>query len=515
MNKSTQQRSEASTISSDILPQAMQDYRIVSQVTSKNQCNYHILKKDAEKKLLITATDRKFLPVGFEGDEMDHGGNSNLLCDLTPVNASALRSALPHTNPTTLGNRNSFGFGDRLGNAGAAHLRSLESSSFLPILAQQSIRELDRTGRTALEVMDAATWAVLQAGYTGRFGADADHLKTFADIDRMMDAGFTMYTIDPSDYVDNRVVDMDEPSLQQAFSELPWDKLSDDHDAFLKRYENVTFSLDNDVTLQPSRSAILQAAVKYGRVILHTLEMYRYLKKTYPDADSEVELSVDETPHPTTPEEHLVIASELKRLDVKLVSLAPRFCGDFEKGVDFKGDISEFRSEYLLHQAIAAAYGAYKLSVHSGSDKFEVYEAIGSLGVGTVHVKTAGTSYLEALRAVALADPGLFREIYTFSLERFDTDRKTYHISADPEQLSDPDSYSNEEMPGLLDNDHARQVFHVTFGSVLTERRADGELLFRDRIMSVLTENETIYEDCLYRHFRKHIRPFEKTVLFQ
>ncbi len=509
MKKSTTDPA-ADMVASDYMPDVLQDFIIVSKVTGKNDCYYLLLRKSAQKKLLVSASEKSLIPNGFVGERLQNNDNHFAVCDLTPVNAAALRDELPFTKPGTLGNRNSFGFGDRLGNAGAAHLKSLESSDFLPILAQQSIRELDRTGRTAQEVMDAATWAALEAGYTLGFGSDADHLKTFADIDRMMEAGFTMYTIDPSDYVDNRVVDMDENALQNAFSELPWEKLNDRPDAFLKRYQDVTFSLNYNQTLKPSRHAILQAAVKYGRVVLHTFEMSRHLKSTYPDFDSEIELSVDETPHPTTPEEHLVIASELQRLGVELVSLAPRFCGDFEKGVDFKGDIEEFKREYLLHQAIAAEYGSYKLSIHSGSDKFGVYEAIGNLGVGTVHVKTAGTSYLEALRAVALTDPDLLREIFAFSLERFDTDRKTYHISADLTQLSEPDSYSDEELPGLLDNDHARQVFHVTFGSVLTERDSQGSLRFRDRMMTVMDENKDVYEDCLYRHFRKHIQPFEK-----
>lgn len=491
------------------LPLALRDFSIVSKITCEKGCTYHYLKKGSEKKLLVAANREGSLPGGFVGDKLVRAGKHFLVCELTPANASALRSSVPLTKPTTVGNCNSFGFGDRLGNAGAAHLRSLGDSGFMPILAQQSIRELDRTRRTASEVMDAATWAVLQQGYTGGYGADADHLKTFADIDRMMQAGFTMYTIDPSDHVDNRVVEMDEKALQKAFWELPWEKLSDNPDAFLKRYEDVTFALNYDITLHVSRQAALQAAVKYGRVILHTLEMSRYLKNTYAQCESEMELSVDETPHPTTPEEHLIIASELKRLDVALVSLAPRFCGDFEKGIDFKGDIEEFKREYLLHQGIAAVYGGYKLSIHSGSDKFQIYDAIGKLGVGTVHVKTAGTSYLEALRAVAQTAPELLREIFAFSLERFETDRKTYHISAEVKKLADPDSYSDDELPGLLDNDDARQVFHVTFGSVLTESIPRSGITFRNRIMEVLRENEDVYEDCLYRHFRKHIQPFE------
>ncbi|MDG5767723.1 tagaturonate epimerase family protein [Balneolales bacterium ANBcel1] len=485
---------------------------IPSSVTLEEPVLMTLARKGVEKWLIIGAPDRDDLPPGFTGEIIERGDVCFMACRTNHQNAEALRAFVPFTKPVTIGNADSFGFGDRIGNAGTAHLQCLMDSKpfFKPILAQQSIRELDRTERSAEEVMDAATWAVFETGYRQGFGSDADHLKTTADIDRMISAGFTMYTIDPSDHVNNESQSMDETRLKKAFLELPWDKLQDDPDRFMKRYTSQPLSLAGDVVLKPSETDILRAAVKYGKVVIHTHEMFRYMRDQYPDHDTEVELSVDETPHPTTPEEHLVVASELERLGVELVSLAPRFCGDFEKGVDYKGDIEEFRKEYLLHQAIAGAYGGYKLSIHSGSDKFRVYEAIGDLDVGKVHVKTAGTSYLEALRALAMTDTELFREILAFSLEHFDTDRKTYHISADTGKMGLPESYSDQELPKLLDDDNARQVFHVTFGSVLTHRGEDGTPGFRDRMVQVMARNEDVYEGCLYRHFRRHIAPFEK-----
>jgi len=479
-------------------------------VYDKKGCRYRLVGNPREKVLVISVELGRPFPAGFEGEELNGATERDLFCNLTAKNAQALRTALPFTGPKLVGKGNSFGFGDRLGNAGAAHLRSLVNAGFRPVLAQQSIRELDRTGRSAQEVLDAATWAVFQEDFRGGYGADADHLKTFADIDRMMSAGFTMYTIDPSDYVNNAVEGMDDDQRKRAFQDLPWEALSDTPENFLARYTDTTFSLQYDVVLKPVRAEILHAAIKYGHVIVHTLQMYRYLKDTYPHSESEVELSVDETPYPTTPEEHLVIASELSRLGVDLVSLAPRFCGDFEKGIDFKGDLRQFEQEYRLHQAIAATYGGYKLSLHSGSDKFTVYELIGKLNLGTVHVKTAGTSYLEALRAIAIADPDLMRELLAFSLGRFDADRKTYHISADPAQIPPPSEIADTDLPRLLDDDHARQVFHVTYGSVLTATTPQGKPLFKDRLMQVLVREESLYETGLYQHFRRHISPFEQ-----
>ena len=146
-------------------------------------------------------------------------------CKQSPKNAAALRSAFEFTKAVLVGKKNSYGFGDRLGNAGPAHLRAVRDTGFRTILAQQSIRELDRTNRTAQEVMDAASWSVFQEGFTEGFGADADHLKTTDHIDRMVKAGFTMFTIDPSDHVVNEARTMDPEELDKAFNSLPWKQL--------------------------------------------------------------------------------------------------------------------------------------------------------------------------------------------------------------------------------------------------------------------------------------------------
>lgn len=470
---------------------------------------YAMANNASRKMMVVYALEDDFIPEGFEPDVVVHGDGTLTLIPLTPANAIALRQTFRWTAPVLLGKSSSFGFGDRLGNASVAHLRSLENSAFRPIVAQQSIREMDRTRRTPQEVMDCATWAVFEAGFTSGFGSDADHLKTTAHIDRTMEAGFTMFTIDPSDHVDYRAPEMSLAELKQAFGELPWSELDDTPEDFLSRYRNVSFQLGGDLTLQPSEEQVLRAAVKYGRVVAHTRSMWTHLKTRYADRPSEIELSVDETPHPTTPEEHLLVAAELQRLGVELVSLAPRFCGDFEKGIDFKGDMQAFREEYRLHQAIAGRYGGYKLSIHSGSDKFQVYAAIGELNIGSVHVKTAGTSYLEALRAVAMTNPDLFRELITFSAERFETDRKTYHISARLEALPHEQGLTDEALPDLLNDDNARQVFHVTFGSVLTAEDDQQQRVFYPRFMQTLWEHAEVYEHCLYTHFRKHLAPFE------
>lgn len=470
---------------------------------------YFIIRRGIDKYLVIVGNSDTSLD-DFTGQPITCDSNKCKLCALTQDNAASIRSRFEFTNPVLIGKSDSFGLGDRLGNAGVAHLRAIRKSDFKPVLAQQSIRELERTGRTAQDVMDAATWSVFQEGYHEGFGSDGDHLKTTQDIDLMVEAGYTMFTIDPSEYVVNGVKSLDEQKLKTAYEALSWEELQESPDSLLERLLDMDLNLDDDFRLQPSRREILQGMVKYGGVITHTKKMADHISDIHPDHPAELELSVDETDEPTTLFEHYLVAGELNRLGVELVSLAPRFCGDFEKGIDFKGDINQFRREYVQHLAIANMLGGYKLSIHSGSDKFSVYAVIGSINEGTVHVKTAGTSYLEALRTISETDPKLFREILIFSRKRFEADKKTYHISADLKRIPDPELLSGIELKNLLDDDDARQVLHVAYGSVLsgTLPEANG---FKKRLMTALEENEKLYEHNLVRHFERHIEPFSQS----
>jgi hypothetical protein len=179
------------------------------------------------------------------------------------------------------------------------------------------------------------------------------------------------------------------------------------------------------------------------------------------------------------------------------VSLAPRFVGEFEKGVDFIGDLAAFERSFAQHAAIARTLGPYKLSIHSGSDKFSVYPIAARRAGDLVHVKTAGTSYLEALRAIAQVEPDLFREILDFARGRYEEDRATYHVSAEVAKV--PDAASEN----VLDDFHAREVLHVTYGSVL----ASG---LRDRFFAALRANEDVYAGVLERHLGRHVAPFRK-----
>lgn len=431
-------------------------------------------------------------------------------CPLTQHNAQVIRERFEFTRPVLIGLQNSIGLGDRLGLANPAHLRVVAGTNMKPVLAQQSIRELKRTNRTPEEVMDAATWAVFQEGFKQGFGSDADHLKTTDDIDLMVVAGFTMFTFDPGAYVVNEADVLPVKDLLKKAKALPWKLLNDSFENLMSRYEERPFAITNDFTIRPDREQVLRAVVKYGGVVAHTVKLSAHLENKHPDYPFELELSVDETESVTSPFEHLFIVNELRRLAISLTSLAPRFVGDFEKGIDYQGDLNQFREEYMKHLKIAETFGPYKLSIHSGSDKFRVYEVIGAVGRGRgrVHVKTAGTSYLEALRTVARKAPELFREILDFARERYELEKRTYHVSADVQNVPAARECSDDQLVELFEQNDARQVLHVTFGKVLTSKDKRGNNLFKDRIMNCLRENEETHYSYLQKHFRRHLKPF-------
>jgi hypothetical protein len=374
-----------------------------------------------------------------------------------------------------------------------------KAGNVAPILAQQSMRENARTHRSPQEVMDDAMWGVFQEGWREPWGADADHLKTTADVDLCVAAGYTFFTVDPGDHVDNEAHTAPLEVLKDKVHALPWSELEDSPSQLHERYLGVEFEVE-DLTLVFDEVSLARAAAKYGRAIAHTARMYRHLAIAMGSRSFELEVSVDETETPTSPWEHYFVANELRRLGVQWVSLAPRYIGRFEKGVDYIGNLDEFDLEMAKHAAIARVLGPYKLSIHSGSDKFSVYPIYARHAGKLVHLKTAGTSYLEALRAIASVDPDLFRQILAFALERYDEDRATYHVSAEPDKVPRPEDVVDDELTKVLDLFDGREVLHVTFGSVLDR--------FGDQLLAALDENEEAHYAALVAHFDRHLAPF-------
>jgi hypothetical protein len=319
-----------------------------------------------------------------------------------------------------------------------------------------------------------------------------------------------MFTIDPGEHVDNAAGKDDIATLRTKYEKLPWADLGKTAQSCRTDYLARSLTIEGIGAWQIKEEDLLRAACKYVKAIAHTAKLARHLDKVKGAGKYEIEMSVDETDSPTTPVEHFFVASELKSLGVKFVSLAPRFIGKFEKGVDYQGDLAEFERQFAQHAAIARHVGPYKISIHSGSDKFLIYPIAAKYTQGLVHLKTAGTSYLEAIRVIAMRDPALFREIMQFAIDRYETDKASYHVSAELGKVAKLADVPDGQLVGYLDDFHARQVLHVTFGSVLTTKKADGTYLFRDRLYVDLKKFEADYDEVLVRHLGKHVRPFVK-----
>lgn len=467
-----------------------------------------------ERKLVITSIGSKLLVGNFTADEqgeMTAGGAAYryLVCPCNHLNAERLREYFTFTRPKVMGSILAAGMGDRIGLTTPAHIRAARRFNVFPVLAQQSVREMSRTGRSPREVLDDVSWAVLQEGYQGGFAADADHLKTEEDVAATFEAGFTMFTLDPSDHVDDEAGGYDLDILERKFKELSWKDLKCGPQEYFERYLNKRFEIQSQnhaLGLEFTRDKLLRVAVKYSVALAHVSGLVEYLRDLSKGADFDLEISMDETNTPTSPLEHFFIASELKRLGIQIRSLAPRFVGRFEKAVDYIGDTDEFEKAFRDHVLIAEYCGPYKLSIHSGSDKFSIYSIMGKLGDDLIHLKTAGTSYLEALRIVARHNPQLFRGIVGYALERFEEDRKAYSISADPSALADPKEVEDERLEEVfLNENNGRQVMHITYGSILTARDGSG-WLFRDHVKKVLIDHEEEYYQTVASHFERHFR---------
>ena len=419
------------------------------------------------------------------------------LCPLTAENAAALAGRFAWLRPRRApADRVSFGFGDRLGLASPGHLRSLAGTRVFPILAQQSVRENTRTGRSFAAVLGDAVFGAFREGYREGFGADADHLKEIDDALEAAALGYSFFTCDPGEHVINLNA-MTDTEITAQFAAQP------DAADLADRYAEQSFVIGDRFVLTFSREDLERTVVKYGGAVQHAVRMYEALRDVRPGG-FDYEVSVDETESPTSPLEHLFVALELRRRGVDFVSLAPRFVGAMEKGVDWRGDRERFDADLRQHAEIARSAGNYRLSLHSGSDKFSLYPAIVRQTRGRCHVKTAGTSYLVALDVIARHDPAFFRRVVRRSFKAFSVDRATYHISADPSKVPPIDSFASDDLSTLVWSHDARQMLHVSFGSILAGPLYAG---FRSRLI----EREEEHFAGLAQHLRRHLDGLEVT----
>jgi len=418
--------------------------------------------------------------LGFDGKD---AGGGLVKAPLSHKNACRLRQLLPFTAPSpVLRRERSFGVGDRLGIAVYGHIKLFSHYDACPVFAQQSIRELDLTMRSYGDVLDAVTFAVFREGFKKPWGADGDHLKTEKDVEYALSLGFTMITLDCSDHIKTGVTPANAPPAPKAWA---------------GKYlgPGKTFDVGDGVALTFTEPELRQMAAIYGDAIAFAAAMYhQYFDSGRFDADFEI--SIDETAEPTTPLQHYFVARELLDAGVRFATLAPRFCGEFQKGIDYIGSLPQFDAEIRVHAAIARCLG-YKLSIHSGSDKFSVFPSIGRETRGVFHIKTAGTSWLEAMRVVAAADPALYRAVHAHALASFDEARRYYHVTTDLTKIPGIDTLADADLPALFEQNDARQLIHITYGQILDR--------YREPLYRLWAAHAGDYAAALERHIGRHL----------
>ena len=372
--------------------------------------------------------------------------------------------------------RFSFGVGDRFAHQAKAQLRAFQLLAKRGIQVapvwNKSNREHTFIGSEPQSVFDAAQAAVKSQGWTGGWHVDADHIR-LETVDRFLAcSGF--FTIDVADSIG-----------KSAPAEAV--------DAFAKRHPELTGTLSIAGIAKPfqiTESEVARVAGKYLLAVQDAGKIYRHVaSKKGGEGKFIAEVSMDETDAPQTPPELLIILTALADEGVKAQTIAPKFTGRFNKGVDYVGDLAQFEREFIDDLAViahaVARYGLpanLKLSVHSGSDKFSLYPIIrGALqrtGAG-LHLKTAGTTWLEEL--IGLAEAGgdglvLAQEIYAHALEHVDELCAPYAsvIDIDKSQLPSATvvkAWRGEQFANALRhipghpafNPGFRQLLHVSF----------------------------------------------------
>lgn len=447
-----------------------------------------MIKADGSKKILAAGKGNFF-------SQLDGIGLSDglKLCPLSHQNRLILNKYLPYTSPAAFGRKTpTFGLGDRLGLATPGHIRCFNGCMAKPVLAQQSKRELDLTGRNYKQVLDDVCFAVFQEGYRGGFGADGDHLKKTEDIEDALSCGYTMITLDCSEKIGRGIERLSLEKISEHYERLSVE--------YRGRIENFYLSKGFPIEGESytfTKEELMRCALIYRDAIEFVISVYfQYIKGAAHSVD--FELSIDETESVTTAQGHLFVAMELEHNNVEVTSLAPRFIGEFQKGIDYIGDVDAFEAQLKQHAAIARHFG-YKLSIHSGSDKFSVFPLIGKYTGGILHLKTSGTTWLEAVGTVAEKNPALYRKIHQKALTHFKEATSFYYVSGDPDMVEDPACRKDETLADYLKDDNSRQLLHITYGFVLEDADLKKELY------QTLNDNEEHFYGRLISHIGRHL----------
>ena len=368
-----------------------------------------------------------------------------------------------------------IGVGDRFAHQAKAQLQAFQRAAAQGVAVvpvwNKSNREHTFIGSEPQSVFDAAQAAVKALGWTPGWHVDADHIR-LETVDRFM-ACSDFFTIDVADSIGK-------PAAPAAVA------------AFVERHPELIGTVRIAGVSAPfttTRADVERVAAKYLLAAQDAGKIYRYIAGKKGEANLIAEVSMDETDAPQTPPELLIILAALADEKVRAQTIAPKFTGRFNKGVDYVGDLAQFEREFNDDLAViahaVARYGLpanLKLSVHSGSDKFSLYpiirRALARTGAG-VHLKTAGTTWLEEL--IGLAEAGgdglaLAKEIYAYALAHVDELCAPYASVIDIDRAKLPsaatvNAWSGPQLANALRhipshpefNANVRQLLHVSF----------------------------------------------------
>ena len=408
--------------------------------------------------------------------------------------------------------RFSFGVGDRFAHQAKAQLQAfiqLQSHGVhvIPVW-NKSNREHSFIGSEPQSVRDAAVVAVKALGWKSAWHIDADHIR-LQTVDRFLGPS-DFFTIDVADSIG-------QPPTAEAVA------------SFIQKHPELAGECKIAGIEKPfiiTQVEVARIATKYLSAVREAGEIFRYIASKKGGQDGFIaEVSMDETDAPQTPPELLIILVALADEGVRVQTIAPKFTGRFNKGVDYVGDLQQFKKEFnddlaVIRHAVTQ-YGLpanLKLSVHSGSDKFSLYpiirEALQKTDAG-LHIKTAGTTWLEEL--IGLAESGgealqLVKEIYGHALEHveelcgpyaavIDIDRTRLPSAIAVRQWSgDQFASAIRHIPGHPEfNAHLRQLLHVAFKLAAKQGT---------RYTDLLKANETVVARNVTQNlFDRHMKP--------
>jgi hypothetical protein len=405
----------------------------------------------------------------------------------------------------------SLGVGDRFAHQAKAQLAAciLAADAGVEVVPvwNKSNREHMIIGSEPSQTRAAADAAVKELGWTRPYFLDADHIN-LKTVGRFLEP-CDFFTLDVADLIG-------QPAEVK------------DVEAFVKRHPELvgTVTIPHiDEPFKTDAAFVTGVANKFLAAVQDAGRIYRFLVEKKGEGKFITEVSMDETDYPQTPVELLIILAAISDEKIPIQTIAPKFTGRFNKGVDYVGDVAQFTREFNEDLAtIAFAIKTYglpdnlKLSIHSGSDKFSIYKAVHDAVKkfdSGVHMKTAGTTWLEEL--IGLAEAGgtgleIAKEVYAEAYAHSEELCAPYAtvIDIDPAKLPKPEEvngWTSEQYTSALRHEQGNKAYNQSFRQLLHVGFKVAAKL-GDRYLKALEVNEAVVaKNVTTNLFERHIRP--------